>query len=75
MSDVADGPGDEDERTPLGCGILEAAYELRHGLDDLVLPHDADVEIRKQRQRASPLPRSAVECDRPGDSRTPRRTS
>ena len=46
---------------------LEPAHELGHGLDDLVLPHDADVEIRKQRQRASPLPRPAVECDRPGD--------
>ena len=66
MSDVADGPETRTSGRPSTRGTLETADELGHGLDDLVVSHDADVEIRQQRQRASPLPRPAVERDRPG---------
>ena len=67
MSEVADGPETRTSGRPSAAAVLEAAYELGNGLDDLVLPHDAEVEIRQQRQRASPLPRPAVQCDRAGD--------
>ena len=67
MSDVADGPETSTSGRPSLAARLEAAHELGNGLDDLLFPHDADVEIGQQRQRTSPLPRPAVEGDRPGD--------
>lgn len=56
--------GDEDDRPALPRARLEAGDQLRHRLDDLVGPHDADVEVGHEADRPAPLPRAAVERDR-----------
>ena len=65
----------EDEWSPFCRGALEAAQQLGNRLDDLVLTHDANVEVGKQRQRTPPLSRTAVEGDRAGDGASPQRRS
>ena len=62
--DVAGGTGAADERQRFGR--VEGLEGLRHGVDDLVGAHDADVVIRDQGQRPPPLTGAAVEHDRPG---------
>ena len=63
MSEVADGPETSTSGRPVAT-VLEAADELGHGLDDLALPHDADVQVGQQRQRPPTLARPAVEGER-----------
>src|SRR5215210_7942776 len=51
----------ERDRTPRPHRTLELSHGLRYESDDLVLPHDADVKVRNERERAAPLPGPAVE--------------
>ena len=55
---------DEDDRAPIAGGRGEAGDQLGHGLDDLLLADDADVEVGHECDRAAALALAAVERDR-----------
>ena len=58
-------PGHERERPASLDRCLELSDRLRNQSHDLILPNDADVKVRHERQSPPALPLAAIENERP----------